>query len=340
VIGPLPMAVEETQRESESWWDRITRDLALSFATTMGALYAVGLLIVNLDLGRFGVVAVDLARPEYIMVGLLWAILVTLTIAMIWFVFLFVSDVMRRNASSWAAFLVVVMVVFVALAFYLLVLMIVCGDIDLDNLFHPWFLKLVMGLAIQAGLILLLKVVSSVLIKGQGKSILVAVSPPPEEYESWRMLALLLAMGASVSVGLLGLLLYTTFVFPQIPREWGGGDKAVVDLFLTDKLPVFTSRKDIFPTTDGRRIGPVLCILETDRMLIIAPLNYSQRTNNHRETIAIDRKLVIAVVYEGSRFGFGGSDSDQSEISNNRPTTSPSPLAASPNPTSSPPVAH
>jgi len=125
------MAVEENQREHESWWDRITRDLAVSFATAMGVLYAVGVLIVNLDLGRYGVVAVDLARPEYVMVGLLWTVLVTLTIAVLWFMFWFVSDVMRLIARSeyfaaigWAVGVLVVLV------FYLLVLMVICDSHD------------------------------------------------------------------------------------------------------------------------------------------------------------------------------------------------------------------
>lgn len=90
----------ENEYEHESWWDRTVRGLAVDFATTIAALYAVGLLIVNLDLGQYDVVATDLARPEYVMVGLLWAILVTLTIFAIWFVIGFVRDTMRPIALS------------------------------------------------------------------------------------------------------------------------------------------------------------------------------------------------------------------------------------------------
>jgi len=89
------MAAKDTFSENESWWDRVTRDLALDVAATLAVLYAVGLLIVNVDLGRHGVVAVDLARPEYIMVGLLWAILQLFTIAVI----LFVIWLVRHNAT-------------------------------------------------------------------------------------------------------------------------------------------------------------------------------------------------------------------------------------------------
>src|SRR5258708_29804099 len=44
----------------------------------VGLLYVVGLVILNLDLGRHGLVSLDLARPEYILVGSLWMFLTVL----------------------------------------------------------------------------------------------------------------------------------------------------------------------------------------------------------------------------------------------------------------------
>jgi hypothetical protein len=38
-------------------------------------LYAIGLLIVNADLASFGLVSLHLARPEYVLAGVLWAFL-------------------------------------------------------------------------------------------------------------------------------------------------------------------------------------------------------------------------------------------------------------------------
>jgi len=74
--------------------------------------------------------------------------------------------------------------------------------------------------------------------------------------------------------------------------------KPIVEVFLTERLPVFVGRKDIPSTTDGKRIGPVICIQETDQTLTIVPLNHPDRRDQLGETIAIDRKLVTAVVYE------------------------------------------
>jgi hypothetical protein len=39
----------------------------------LGLLYACGLVIVNADLASFGLVSLDLARPEYVLTGVLWA---------------------------------------------------------------------------------------------------------------------------------------------------------------------------------------------------------------------------------------------------------------------------
>ena len=48
----------------------------------LGTLYTAGLIIVNVDLARYGLVSVDLARAEYVMTGSLWAfVMITLLAA-------------------------------------------------------------------------------------------------------------------------------------------------------------------------------------------------------------------------------------------------------------------
>lgn len=46
----------------------------------IGSLYTVGILIVNLELGGYGLLSLDLARPEYVMAGALWSFLMVVTI--------------------------------------------------------------------------------------------------------------------------------------------------------------------------------------------------------------------------------------------------------------------
>src|SRR3989338_6954425 len=54
---------------------RSLSDIAHLGVMSLGLLYAVGLLIVNLDLARYGLVSLDLARPEYLITGGLYALL-------------------------------------------------------------------------------------------------------------------------------------------------------------------------------------------------------------------------------------------------------------------------
>ena len=59
--------------------ERFALPRALTYAS-VGA-YIAGLLIVNLDLARHGIWDVELGRPQYILVGVLWAVLNGLAVA-------------------------------------------------------------------------------------------------------------------------------------------------------------------------------------------------------------------------------------------------------------------
>lgn len=65
----------------EDWPDVTWLDATRLAVVGIGALYAIGLLIVNIELGRYGVISLDLARPEYVMVGTLWLFLTIPTTA-------------------------------------------------------------------------------------------------------------------------------------------------------------------------------------------------------------------------------------------------------------------
>jgi len=55
-------------------------DVSKLIALTLGTLYVIGLLIVNIELGRYGVFSAGLDRPEYVLAGALWAFLSILPI--------------------------------------------------------------------------------------------------------------------------------------------------------------------------------------------------------------------------------------------------------------------
>jgi hypothetical protein len=61
----------EAQEEDGGTLAQISKAAAL----LVGTLYTAGLIIVNLDLARYGIVNFELARPEYITIGALWLLL-------------------------------------------------------------------------------------------------------------------------------------------------------------------------------------------------------------------------------------------------------------------------
>jgi hypothetical protein len=323
------MAVKESQRDRETLWDRITRGLVVDVATAIAILYGVGLIIVNLDLGRYGVAAVDLARPEYVMVGLLWAFLESLTTVMI----LIMIWCVRLATAPFEYFLTSALA-FVFFLTYLVMLAIVCGVTDPLTVFDPWFLKLVISLLVQgAGIVYSAWILNSqaIPVLWGDQRLVLAPHESSDPHPSVEM-AIYLAMGTPIITGLVCLVIYTTIVFPQIPREWGGGMKPVVELFLTEKVPIFSDHKGIASTMDGRRVGPVICILETDRMVVVAPLSHSKELSEQFETIAIDRKVVAGILYEGFSSGVGRTTGRYWH------SISSSSLTASPTSTPSPPI--
>jgi hypothetical protein len=74
-----PPAVSEWAAQLDPLWPMLERASRLGLLA-VAVLYVIGLLIVNVELGRYGMIEVNLARAEYVMAGTLWAIL----IAVVW----------------------------------------------------------------------------------------------------------------------------------------------------------------------------------------------------------------------------------------------------------------
>src|SRR5574337_723194 len=74
----------------------LAQSLARLVVVVIAGLYAVGLLIVNINQAQYGLVRLDLGRPEYIMAGVLWGSFVIIST-------LFGLPA-ARTSSHWARF--------------------------------------------------------------------------------------------------------------------------------------------------------------------------------------------------------------------------------------------
>jgi hypothetical protein len=66
----------------------------------VGALYVLGLLIVTVDLSRYGIVHLDLARPEYVLSGALWVVVVLAPVVASVFGLLNAREFVRQRSSK------------------------------------------------------------------------------------------------------------------------------------------------------------------------------------------------------------------------------------------------
>lgn len=72
-MGAQPDSDEVGER-SDSIVERVA-DISKFLALILGIFYVLGLLIVNVDLGAYGVFSLGLDRPEYVLAGALWVFL-------------------------------------------------------------------------------------------------------------------------------------------------------------------------------------------------------------------------------------------------------------------------
>ena len=201
----------------------------------LGALYTIGLIIVNFDLGKNGFVTLDLARAEYVLAGVLWAFLSVSTVAALRVAAGQLSEhPARTKVRRFVAGFVTVMVWFGVIVF--LVTELSFGSLPI---FRPrtWF---------AVGVVLLNGTVLASTLKAWLKI-------ADEESVTLRHLFRATPTGmtpvASVVFLVVALSLYAEVVFPELPRAIGGGRKPMVRL-----LPKPESRQSmasLLPNAEG-----------------------------------------------------------------------------------------
>jgi hypothetical protein len=94
--------------------------------------------------------------------------------------------------------------------------------------------------------------------------------------------------------------LYAALVYPDIPRELGGGRRPIVELVLADATAIDWKAAGVPFSAATKTAGPVTLLLDTPGSVVVTrPETWHERQpfQTHARAIALDRKLVAAVVY-------------------------------------------
>ncbi len=256
----------------------------------VGGLYTVGLLIVNLDLGRYGLISLDLARPEYVMAGALWSFLMVATIGAYQVAVHNIKLILSKGRSVRnviQAFMV--LVIFAGFPFFVLNI-ISHGEIGFTKRIG-WLTVGTIGIN---AFILYQGIESArVALKLEKPFIRRLFSARADEGTPIYYFVILLS-----TIGL-----YAAAVYPHLPRVFGGGKKPSIQLVLSDRDDTRWKGLGLPISEDGRNVGPVILLLETEGMFIVTAASEGKQetwfppVDRDLAAVGIEKKAVSALLY-------------------------------------------
>jgi hypothetical protein len=279
--GSLPNPAPDVPRPAA----RTLAGLAQLGALAVGVVYMIGVLIVNQHLGQYGIISLDLARPEYALAGALWVFLI---LAALWGIQSGRAVVKRfrwDRPGQW-----VWLGMGVVATWFLPVLIALSGSGCFPGPDAPWWLRYASGL---------LLVVTGASVYQIGRiGVALSKDPLPLLDAGSAQLDPMFSLVPFLVVVQLGL--YAAVVYPDIPREVGGGRRPVVELVLADATAIDWKAAGVPFSADTKTVGPVTLLLDTTGSLVVTrPETWQERQlfRTNARAIALDRKLVAAVVY-------------------------------------------
>jgi hypothetical protein len=284
----------------------------LAFVTA--TCYVVGLLIVNLDLARFGIWDVELGKAQYVLVGALWLVLTGLGAA--WFVLslLALGWVFKDRTlilRSWHEAPRTV------LRFILSLCSLALLEVILFFLLLWAPLWLFSGIARPTSALLFSDALGVIGIGFGGLFLFVgarqhvplnwpwvvtpATSSTSKQTKTVDRSELMLYLPLGMFLVIIGLAMYTYSTYPSLSKTLGGGRPALVRLILDHRFYGVWPR-DVWVSTDGRRAGPVALLRETQDSITIGPANDKMTWYSHpgepAPAVQINRTLISMVLNE------------------------------------------
>lgn len=255
----------------------------------LGVLYVAGVVIVNIDLGRYGVVNLDLARPEYLLAGGLWVFMTLVVSTTIQFSL--DSAKQRYAARRWHAwpFLLLDAVILLVTPFLLLQIS------GLEGFYTSlsWKSLLIPYAALYFNAF-------GILVFSRR-----ATRAWPDESGTLQGLTAFLKRFDYLSFFIFvlgGLTIYATQVYPYVPKHLGGGKKPIILMVLSETPKLDWTVVGGLKGEDGKTVGPVALLSETGAMFIVrdfdpgAGRTFFPDSKGH-PAIGVNKQLVSAVVY-------------------------------------------
>jgi hypothetical protein len=257
--------------------------------SAIGALYAAGLLIVNADLAYFGLVSLDLARPEYVLVGALWAF-ISLPLQLSGILAAFSLPARRVRGFRLKLGRVIVFFFFALLLPVVTVHLIAEFGSPISEPFAiPWLAIVAVGAngatVIAAGYIL--------------RALHAASTTEPQQRGVVQTSVLALSGFAVVLLLIVNLTVYSTLLYPGFPKRLGGGKKPRALVVLNEP---HAAHSELPLPKDGRVIGPVAVLLETGNA--VAVIGYDDNIRVEQQgvhynigAVSFERRHISSVIY-------------------------------------------
>jgi len=257
-------------------------DIARVASLFVALLYVAGLFILNVDLGRQGIVDLELARPEFVLIGAMWFLLTVSPV----FLFLYGRDTFRksrRDGVTWRNVKSYGTVLGSAAVFLVFALVITRFDLTSRQTARYFIV-----IAISGYLLIPVKRDRMTLNRAIARGKFAPTA-------TWLVIELGLFF-----IGTLGL--YSLFVFPYIAKEFGGGYRPLVQLILSNSSEIPWDRLSIKVSPDGRVIGPVRLIFENQSEIVVAASDLRDllppnSLPGQPIDVVIDKKNLAATLY-------------------------------------------
>jgi hypothetical protein len=258
--------------------------------TFVGVAYVIGLLILNIHIGKFGVYYLGFFQVEYVMTGVLWCFLSGVSICLFYLMKSHVEIIFKsyKEKKKGILFLILTAATTIfAASFIPFFILLVLSDSKLtpaSSAFWPAFGTIFINLIAILAVVLKFKNIyrlKSVQVKNETK------------YQSFidtfnQIMLFVVALG-----------LYANYVFPELSPAYGGGKKQLIEFIIKADQKETIKTIGIETSNDDRRFGPVEALFESPDFILILPQKGFK--NENVKAIRINKNLIDASYFLSSK---------------------------------------